>query len=142
GAYGPFQFKPEAAGEQGLRMDRSVDERAYFAPAACGAASYLGKLVNSYKDSDTTIAIIGYNQGEAGAARAIYCTYQDKSECRGKNWNKYVTWAKNYNFKFAEIEQVAAIPGPQIDYVDQKLAIYFISSNMEKYGMTIDAHSR
>jgi hypothetical protein len=142
GAYGAFQFKPEAAREQGMRIDGGVDERAYFAPSACGAASYIGKLVNTFQDSDTTVAILGYYQGNGGAARAIYCTYQDRGECHGRNWSKYLKLSKNYSFKFADIERVAAIPNDQIDYVDQKLAMYFVSSNMEKYGMSIEAHSR
>jgi membrane-bound lytic murein transglycosylase D len=137
GAYGAFQFKPDTARSVGMRVDGGEDERKYFAPSACGAATYIGSLVNTFMNSDTTLAILGYNQGSGGAARAIYCSYEDRSQCKSRNWNRYLKFAKNYSFKYADMENVTAIPKEQRDYVDAKLAIYFVLSDMARYGLSI-----
>lgn len=139
GAYGAFQFKPGTARGVGMRVDGGEDERKYFAPSACGAATYIGSLVNTFMNSDTTLAILGYNQGSGGAARAIYCSYEDHSQCRSRNFNRYLKFAKNYSFKYADMDSVTAIPKEQRDYVDAKLAIYFVSSDMDRYGLKIPA---
>lgn len=141
GAAGPFQMKPDTAAEMGLSVSGGGrnDERMYFAPSACGGAKYIRKLVTQFEDSDTTIAILGYNQGDGGAARAVVCTYS-QSKCGGKNnYSRYKYLAHNINAKYADIAQVNAIPADQIDYVNKKLAIYFISSDMAGFGFGLSA---
>ena len=147
-ALGIFQFKTRTAESVGLRTGGSGDERYYFAPSACGAAKYIGNLVESFGDGDTTMAILGYNQGEGGAAAAIFCSLGDtgnRKECAsrinhgmsGSEYARYIKLAKNYHYKYAEIERVAAISAAMRSYVNRKLAIYFISSNMSQYGFSI-----
>lgn len=129
-AVGPFQILKDTADTVGMRRE----ERRYFAPSACGAARYFSTLVNQFWSGDTTVSILGYYQGDGGAARAIACTYSNRDMCYGKNWSRYKTLAKNYNFTYAQIASVAAIPKDQLDYVNKKLAIYFISENIAEHG--------
>jgi hypothetical protein len=133
-AVGPFQLLQGTAQSLGMISSGANDERRYFAPSACGAARYIAGLVNEFYDSDTTVSILGYYQGDGGAARAIACTYADRSMCNGKNYSRYKQLSKSYNYSYAQIASVAAIPKDQLDYVNKKLAIYFISENISQYG--------
>jgi hypothetical protein len=141
-AVGPFQLLQGTAQGLGMISSGANDERRFFAPSACGAARYIAGLVNQFYDSDTTVSILGYYQGDGGAARAIACTYADRSMCFGKNYSRYKQLSKNYNYSYAEIATVAAIPKDQLDYVNKKLAIYFISEDITKYSFSTGGAAR
>lgn len=112
-AFGPFQMHRDSATESGVKVTGDYnDERYYFAPAACGAARYMVALVDQFRDSDTTLAILGYNQGGTGA----------------KNL------ARRYGYTYVEMSRSSSISLDIRKYVDRKLAIYFISSDMPKFG--------
>ncbi len=74
-ALGPFQFLPNTAREMNLVVGGPGDERRFFVPSACAGAKYTRKLVDKFDDSDATVAILAYYQGDGGAAAAIYCSY-------------------------------------------------------------------
>ncbi|MGZ3722524.1 MAG: transglycosylase SLT domain-containing protein, partial [Bdellovibrionales bacterium] len=135
-AVGPFQLLSGTAKSLGMIYSGPYDERRFFAPSACGAARYIAELVHQFEDSDTTVAILGYYQGQGGAAKAIACTYGDQGACGGKNYSRYIALSKSYNYSYAQIDRVAAIPKDQRDYVNKKLAIYFISENISQYGFS------
>lgn len=146
-AFGPFQLT-EAAAEDG---ETALYERRYFAPSSCGAAKFMRKLVNRFDDSDSTVAILAYFQGDGGAAAAIYCSFGsdvgDRKACAKKinkkggfnryDYGRFLKLVKNYNYTYEEMENLAAIPEPMRNYVDKKLAIYFISNDFAKYGFTL-----
>jgi hypothetical protein len=137
-ALGPFQFLDKTAASMNLRGGRGKnDERRFFAPSACAGAKYIGQLVDQFKEGDSTVAILGYSQGEAGAAEAIVCS-MDKKNCFG-DWGRFITMAQKYDFTFQTIDEVGAIPQAQRDYVNNKLAIYFLSSDMAGYDLAIPA---
>lgn len=123
GAHGPFQFMYGTAPTIGVSVT-GVDERAFFAPSACGGAKYIVQLVDAFANRDMTFGIMGYFAGQGGAEGA----YQ-----RAKNL------VRRYDFKFSDVESANYISQPLIDYVDDKLAIYFISNNMSKYHFTIES---
>jgi len=149
-ALGPFQLLIRTAREMGLLVGGSGDERRYFVPSACGAAKYVRTLVDKFDDSDATVAILGYFQGDGGAAAAIYCSFDpnagDRQECvrrinksyTGADYGRFLKLTKNYDYSFAEMDRMAAISQPMRDYVNKKLAIYFISNDIGKYGFTTD----
>jgi hypothetical protein len=146
-AFGPFQLTEGAAKDGGV----ALNERRYFVPSSCGAAKYVRKLVDRFDDSDSTVAILAYFQGDGGAAAAIYCSFGndvgDRKACARKinkkggfnryDYGRFLKLAKNYAYTYEEMENLAAIPKPMRDYVDKKLAIYFISNDFAKYGFMI-----
>lgn len=125
-AFGPFQLHVPAATESGLLASESKtssDERQYFATAACGAANYVGERVEDFMDGDTTMAIMAYNQGAGGARNvARMVVSQDR--------------VKRFNYTYADLED-GGIPLRVRNYVNKKLAIYFISNNMAQYGVNV-----
>jgi len=150
-ALGPFQLLEGTARELGLAVGGgNNDERRYFVPSSCGAAKYIGKLVDKFDDSDATVSILAYFQGDGGAAAAIFCSYDtnagDRKACaarinksfKGADYGRFLRLTKNYNYSYAEMDSKAAIPKHMRDYVNKKLAIYFISNDMNKYGFTVD----
>lgn len=153
-ALGPFQFLTGTGRNMGLRVGGSTDERRYFAPSACAAARYVGKIVDMFDDSDTTVSILGYYQGEGGAGAAIYCSFDssvhDRQACvkkistggyNGRDYDRFIRLAKSYNYTFAEMDRLAAIPKSMRDYVNKKLAVYFISNSMSQFGFGVDAEA-
>jgi hypothetical protein len=114
-ALGPYQLLDATAIEVHLRIGGAHDERRYFAPSSCGGALYVGKRVNQFFNRDTTISILGYFQG-GGKAEEL---------------------TKRWNYDYATIDQKAAIKKEFRDYVNKKLAVYFISRNMPRFGFSI-----
>jgi hypothetical protein len=155
-ALGPFQLLEKTALAQGMRItalwkndhnhaDDDQDERNYFVTSACGAASYMTKLVDLFSSSDTTLAILAYKEGEGGAAAAMYCTRTRNQSCidrinhgmSGKEYGRYMSYAKKYNYTYAEMDRASmSIPPRMRDYVRNKLAAYFIAGDMRRYGFT------
>lgn len=151
-ALGPFQLIIGMAREMGLNAGSGGkdDERRYFVPSACGAARYMRKLVNKFGESDSTVAILGYFQGDGGAAAAIYCTFDpnagNRQDCASrinssftsKDYGRFLRLVKNYNYNFADMDRMAAIPKNMRNYVNQHLAIYFISNDFNRHGFSLD----
>jgi hypothetical protein len=150
-ALGPFQLLYNTAKEVGMYVTESKaasDERRFFVPSSCGAARYMRKLVDKFDDSDSTVAILAYYQGDGGAAAAIYCSFDpnvgDRKACArrinksfsGSDYGRFLNWAKKYDYTFREMERMDAISKDMSDYVNKKLAIYFISNNMSEYGFS------
>jgi hypothetical protein len=132
-AYGPFQFLFSTASGKELTLTTGQFEgRKYFASSACAGARYMTELVNEFYNSDTTIAILGYNQGQGGSARAVACSI-NRADCHGTNYRRYEDLAKRYNYSYAQIARAAAIPKDQLNYVNEFLALYFISEDYQKY---------
>lgn len=144
-AFGPFQLT-EAAAKEGKM---ALSERRYVVPSACGAAKFFRNRVDDFEDSDTTMSILAYNQGGGGAAAAVYCSFAksvgNRKACAERinknfsrsDYGRFLKFAKNYNYTYAELAEVSAVPKPMRNYVDQKLAIYFISNDYAKYGFTL-----
>lgn len=144
-AFGPFQLTEAAATEGKM----ALSERRYVVPSSCGAAKFFRNRVDQFDDSDTTMSILAYNQGGGGAAAAVYCSFAkgvgNRKACAERinkdfsrsDYGRFMKFAKNYNYTYAELADVGAIPKPMRNYVDQKLAIYFISNDFAKYGFTL-----
>jgi hypothetical protein len=144
-ALGPFQLISSTAKFVNVKVTgNSADERRYFAPSACGAARYIRHLVDQFDDSDSTIAILAYYQGPGIAAAAIHCSYnqglKNRAGCGSRNgrysgdqYKRFRRFANNYNYSYAEMDKLAAIPKRMRDYVNKKLAVYFISQDMKRY---------
>lgn len=152
-AVGPFQLLQAMAREMGTRVTGgSDDERRYFAPSACTAAKYTRKMVDKFRAGDATLAVLGYNQGDGGAAAAIYCAYGSSANhagCAsrinhgftGQDYGRFLKLANNYNYKFTEMERMGALPQNMRDYVGKYLAVYFIANNMSRYGFQISPNA-
>ena len=141
-AYGPFQFLPGTArGKDLMLMTPQVDGRVYFANSACAAARYMTELVNQFYNSDVTIAILGYNQGPGGGAKAVACSL-NRADCAGTNYRRYEDLAKRYNYSYAQIARAAAIPHDQMNYVNEFLALYFIVEDYQKYRFNLGTETR
>ena len=149
-AWGPFQMHEAAARQSQVRVTNSVpsDERDYFAPAACGAAQYVAAQVRQYPN-DATIAILAYNQGPGGAGAAIYCSYHSeqeghRQECNRKvnkefsnsQYSRFSRLANNYSYTYAEMANFGVLTPNMTAYVNNKLALYFISQNPAAYGFS------
>lgn len=156
-ALGPFQILEETG--RGLNMkitalrraniEEPHDERRYFTSSACGAAKYIGRLVNIFDRGDATLAVLAYYQGEGGAAAALFCSFrtsENKQACAsrinhgmtGQDYQRYISLAKNYSYTYGELERVAAIPLHMRQYVNRKLAVNFISSDLSRYGFSLE----
>lgn len=152
-AVGPFQLLVAMAKEMGTRVTGGAnDERRYFAPSACTAAKYTRKMVDKFRSGDATLAVLGYNQGDGGAAAAIYCAYGSSGNhagCAsrinhgftGRDYGRFLKLANNYDYKFIEMERMGALPQHMRDYVGKYLAVYFIANNMSRYGFKISANA-
>jgi hypothetical protein len=149
-ALGPFQLLEGTARELGVKVTGGRDdERRFFKPSACGAAKYVGKLVDMFSNSDSTVAILAYYQGDGGAAAAIHCSFganagkacasriNKRGGYTGQDYAQFKRLAKNYNYSYAEMDRLAAIPQHMRDYVNKKLAVYFISNDLRRYGFTL-----
>lgn len=144
-AFGPFQLTEAAATEGKM----ALSERRYVVPASCGAAKFFRNRVDQFEDSDTTMSILAYNQGGGGAAAAVYCSFAkgvgSRKACAKRinvdfsraDYGRFMKFAKNYDYTYAELAEVSAIPKPMQNYVNQKLAIYFISNDFAKFGFTL-----
>jgi hypothetical protein len=93
------------------------DERRFVAPSACGAARYLAQQSDAFaKSGDTVIGIAGYNQGTGGARK----------------------YTRKYNYTWSSVDRFnAGASQDMIDYVNSKLAIYFISNNRQYYRFPV-----
>lgn len=69
GAMGPWQFMPHTARRNGLRKDRSMDERRDFERSTEAALGYLRRLKETF--GTWTLAMAAYNCGEARMEREI-----------------------------------------------------------------------
>ena len=69
GALGPWQFMPYTARQNGLRKDRTMDERKDFERATAAALRYLSRLKDMF--GTWTLAMAAYNCGEARLEREI-----------------------------------------------------------------------
>ncbi len=150
-ALGPFQLLDGTARELGVRVTGGDDdERRFFVPSACGAAKYVRKLVDMFSDSDSTVSILAYYQGDGGAAAAIHCSFganESPAACAsrinkgfsGSDYARFKRLAKSYNYTYMEMDRLAVIPAHMRNYVNKKLAVYFISSDMKRYGFKVGA---
>jgi hypothetical protein len=130
-AVGPFQMHIAAAkdgGLSGLSVSRGAnDERHYFVTSACGAAQYLHLTTKGFLRGDTTFGILGYNQGVAGTIGAI---------------KKAEHTAQAFSVSYATLAGHGGLPSALRDYVDQALAVYFILSDMPRYGFSISPKAK
>lgn len=135
-AWGPFQIHPDFAHDYGVKVTRNnvSDERNYFVPSACGAATAISRMVDSFSRTDATFAILAYNQGVKGTN-----TILGRAGAKSQNL-KFVEKLSNFNFTYAEIEY--AIPDPYNEYVSSALAVYFIAGDMPRYGFSISPKAR
>ncbi|MES1216038.1 MAG: lytic transglycosylase domain-containing protein [Bacteroidota bacterium] len=69
GAVGPWQFMPETGRQNGLRVDRFVDQRTDYYKSTHAAAHYLTVLFNTYRD--WLLVIAAYNGGPGRVDEAI-----------------------------------------------------------------------
>ena len=69
GAVGPWQFMPGTGRQNGLRVDRYVDERTDYYKSTHAAAHYLTMLFNTYRD--WLLVIAAYNGGPGKVDAAI-----------------------------------------------------------------------
>jgi len=154
-ALGPFQITSDTALGLKLRLNAGAenDERRFLAPSACAAALYLGQLADGF--SDSTLAILGYNQGPAGAAAFLYCNFsQNVPENQRKNctsrinagmtraeYNKSLDFARRYDYTYKELER-AILTAATREYLNRKLAVYFIASDLAKYEFSLSSNAQ
>ena len=69
GAIGTWQFMAQTARRNGLRKDRTMDERRHFEKATEAALNYLQKLKDMF--GSWTLALAAYNCGEARLKKEI-----------------------------------------------------------------------
>jgi hypothetical protein len=113
-AVGPFQIHPDTA----VDMHLPAGHRPYFAPSACGAASYISGFVQKFP-GDNTVAILAYNQGGGTAANVVA---------------RYKRMAGKYSYTYSDMSRMGAVLEKQKAYVEKYLAAYFIGSNLRYYG--------
>ena len=147
-ALGPAQLLKGTALEAGLKVTGGDDdERRFLIPSMCGTAHYMRKLVDKFDDKDATIAILGYYRGDGGAAAAIHCAFdsevEDRKACaqkiqsrryKSKDYERFLGLMRKYNYSYAGISRLSSIPLDMREYVDKKLAVYFIANDMKSYG--------
>lgn len=153
-ALGPFQLLLDTAAKKPVSMhvgngEGADDERRFFVPSACGAAKYVRQLVDIFDERDSTVAILGYFQGQGGAAAAIYCSFSTEISNRkacaerintnfsGKDYDRFLRLARNFKYSYAQMDRAAAIPKHMREYVNKKLAVYFIANDFQKYGFDV-----
>lgn len=131
---GPFQFLPSSARHFGMHaynnsggaMPAADDERLYFIPSVCGAAKHFRQSINYFYDVDTTIAILAYNRGDAGATQLISRSNQ--------NFNNALNIIHRYNLTFRQAV-LKMVDQKAIDYVSTTLALYFYMGNPALHGL-------
>lgn len=141
-AYGPFQLLKKTASGLGLLTDMSQrlghkpaswDERNWFVPSLCGAAKHFKKSLNYYGHADTTWAILAYHAGDYGATKEIAASLNVNAKAF---WNKL----RRYSYTYQEIKAMNKLTNAYEEYVDKKLASYFIlqSPNTMKFNVPRD----
>lgn len=136
---GPFQILKGTGLHLKMKIDntqakskkpKNWDERLYFFSAACGAASYMKELSEDFIHSDATLAILAYNQGPTGAASHLN---------RDLGWGEtsnLLAKVKKYRFTYAELREQSNKNAKHIEYVDSKLAAYFLLQAPSVMGFT------
>lgn len=135
-AYGPFQIVKGTANNLGLRTDMnqrkrsapaSWDERNWFVPSLCGAAKHFKLSLDYYGHADTTWAILAYHAGDYGATEEI---------AKSLNVNAREFWRKlsRYSYTYQEIKALNKLTDHYEEYVDKKLASYFILQSPTAMG--------
>lgn len=109
---------PDASNEVNLPLPH----RDYFAPAACGSARYLGSFLKTFT-GDSTVAVLAFNQGAGGAKRFV---------------NRFKAKAEKRSYTYAEMERFGAVTGAPKVYVNKFLGIYFLVSDLPRYGYSSD----
>jgi len=110
GATGTWQFMKPTAIENGLMVNRSIDERLDPMRSTIAAMKYLKSLKKQY--GDWKIALAAYNCGPKKVNRAIRIVGRD----------------------FWEISRRKLIPRETRNYVPQFLSLAYIGKNPKKYG--------
>jgi hypothetical protein len=148
GALGPFQIRTTTAEHLDLRTSRSLnnaaDERRYLAPSACAAGRYIRSLAKQFRDNDTTMAILAYNQGRSGASAIAMCNLAP-SKCPGGSSRDYTRandFVKRFDFTYADLDSLAAISRPLRNYVNPMIATYLMATHMSEYGIEIPDGAR
>lgn len=112
GAYGIWQFMPDTARENGLRVDWWIDERADPELSTRAAAAFLRKLYDRF--GDWSLALAAYNGGPNRVGRLLERTG------RGSFW-----------------EVMDELPRETRGYVPTFYATLLIASDPESYGFTL-----
>ncbi|MCB0408237.1 MAG: hypothetical protein KDD34_08540 [Bdellovibrionales bacterium] len=133
-AYGPFQLLKSTASVLGLKTDTkqarghkpaSWDERNWFVPSLCGAAKHFSNSLEAFGHADATWAILAYHAGDKGASDEIADSLKIG---RGELWKNI----DRYSFTYQEIKGYNKIDKKYVDYVDQKVASYFILQSPQR----------
>ncbi len=152
-AAGPFQIIKGTALNLGLRVDSSqkigarpsaLDERLYFASAACGAANLFSKEAALFPH-DLTLVLLSYYQGGPTASNLVACNTQSGSKagtCKKiagerKENEQEIEDARRFKITFEEFARLRMGKSDLITYVSRVLAAYFISVAPSEFGFEI-----
>lgn len=133
-AYGPFQLLRGTAKVLGLRTDTSQgkgakpaswDERNWFVPSLCGAAKHFKESLEHFGHADTTWAILAYHAGDRGASDEI-------ARSLGVGQSELWRNISRYNYTYQDIKSYNKFKKKYVDYVDQKIAAYFVLQSPSK----------
>jgi membrane-bound lytic murein transglycosylase D len=83
---GLWQFIPQTALNQGLKIEGEVDERLSPEKSSRAAASYLSALMGEFKSDDFLLAIAAYNGGENAVRAALASSVKEGGEAPNSFW--------------------------------------------------------
>ncbi len=111
GAVGPWQFMPATARQNGLKVNRYIDERRHPVKATRAAAAYLSELYSEF--GDWHLALAAYNSGENRIRRLMRKT------------GRKTYWA---------LARTRYLPNETRNYVPKFLAGLIIAKHPEVFG--------
>lgn len=137
-ASGPFQLIFGAAEFLGMKVFKNRpgqlppdwDERMYVAPSACGAAKHFSRSLDQFLKYDATLMLLAYYRGDG--------TVLSKLEESSKK-STFSSIAK-YHLKYKDIAEQRIIPTDWRNYVNRSLALHFVTSDPDRYGLKWENH--
>lgn len=154
-AFGPFQILKGTA--QSLKMrtvktqtsrtppNASWDERYYFASGLCGAAKHMLVSYAHLGQIDVTWSILSYFRGDYGAAVWLAHSLWDyplggsnkRTQAQNRKVMNLYNVVDRYTYTYQEIKGYGKFPDYIRNYVDLKVAAYFILQSPTAMGFPI-----
>lgn len=134
-----FLFYPFLAG----RRAHPQDDRGLFIPATFALAAYAKDLMNWFP-KHPELWPLGYTEGQGALAKAMMCAQEKNPQARAscmRSGGAGRAFRERHRYDGTTLDDIVNFkmgPCRSLDYVLDLLALQFIGSNLNQYGMSLD----